>query len=109
MSIGRPAGPRVGLNQGSVGGGMRRFLLGSLVALGLLAFGLFVGGARAASLDCDEPGSLCAEPLDAIGYGGAYTGHDEPSLLFYSDVAGAGNSNFYKLKLPSDPHLQPNQ
>jgi hypothetical protein len=88
---------------------MRRFLLGSLVAFGLLASGLFAGAARAVNLDCDEPGSLCAEPLDSIGYGGAYTGHDEPSLLFYSGVSGSGNSNLYRLRLPTDPHLQPVQ
>src|SRR5213592_1123889 len=109
MSIGRPAGVRAGLHQGSVGGGMKRFLSGSLVTFAILAFGLFAGSAGATSLDCDEPGSLCTEPLDAIGYGGAYTGHDEPSLLFYSDVPGAGNSNLYRLRLPTDPHLQPVQ
>ena len=38
-----------------------------------------------------------------------YTGHDEPSLLFYSGTAGSGNSNLYHLQLPSDPKVQPNQ
>jgi hypothetical protein len=42
---------------------------------------------------CDEGSPLCAEPADAIGYEGHYTGHDEPSLLFYSDTPGAGNNN----------------
>jgi hypothetical protein len=87
---------------------MKRFLLSS-VAAGLIVLGLFAGAAGATRLDCDEPGALCAEPLDALGYGGAYTGHDEPSLLFYSGVPGSGNSNLYKVRLPTDPHQQPNQ
>jgi hypothetical protein len=39
---------------------------------------------------CDEGDPLCAETADAIGYEGRYTGHDEPSLLFYSDQPGSG-------------------
>src|SRR5207245_7162565 len=34
---------------------------------------------------------------------------DEPSLLFYSNVAGSGNSNRYVLKLPFDPPTAPTQ
>jgi hypothetical protein len=59
--------------------------------------------------NCSEGLQICTEVKDSIGYEGAYTGHDEPSLLFYSGTQGAGNSNLYRLKLPSDPHLQPNQ
>ena len=87
---------------------MRR-LVGFLVVVAVLALGLFTGVARATPLDCDELGALCAEANDAVGYGGAYTGHDEPSLLFYSSVAGSGNSNFYRLQLPTDPKVLPNQ
>jgi hypothetical protein len=47
--------------------------------------------------------------VNSIGYNGAYTGHDEPSLLFYSNTAGAGNSNLYHLQIPSDPKVLPNQ
>jgi hypothetical protein len=32
-----------------------------------------------------------------------YTGHDEPSLLFYSNQPGAGNDMTYKLVIPKDP------
>src|SRR3974377_2198921 len=56
-----------------------------------------------------ERGSLCAEPVDAIGYNGGYTGHDEPSLLFYSDTRGSGNRMTYTLRLPSDPPTPPSQ
>jgi len=37
------------------------------------------------TFSCAEPtGILCAEVYQPIGYHGAYTGHDEPSVLFYS-------------------------
>jgi hypothetical protein len=61
-------------------------------------------------LDCsDRSGILCAEVYDSIGYGGAYTGHDEPSVLFYSDVRGSGNTGRYRLRLPKDPPTLPTQ
>src|SRR5262245_47802272 len=99
------------LTQGSgKGEGMRRLLGGSIIAVAALALlGLFTGSAKAGRLDCDEPASLCAEPLDSIGYEGEYTGHDEPSLLFYSNTAGSGNSSLYNVQLPSDPKVLPNQ
>src|SRR6266496_2715128 len=34
---------------------------------------------------------------------------EEPSLLFYSNSAGSGNSSLYHLKIPSDPPVMPNQ
>jgi hypothetical protein len=89
---------------------MRRLLGGSLVAAAaLLLLGLFTGSARASSFNCSEPYSLCAETADSIGYGGEYTGHDEPSLLFYSATPGSGNSNLYHVRVPSDPNVLPNQ
>jgi hypothetical protein len=88
---------------------MKGFLTGATALAIVVACGLFVGSARAAGLDCDEPTAICAEPLDSIGYGGEYTGHDEPSLLFYSSTPGSGNNNVYRLQLPSDPKLLPNQ
>ena len=61
-------------------------------------------------LDCsDRNGILCTEVYDSIGYGGAYTGHDEPSLLFYSNVPGSGNTGIYRLRLPKDPQTLPKQ
>src|SRR5437870_2942753 len=61
------------------------------------------------SLSCDDNGSLCAEVYDSIGYEGRYTGHDEPSLLFYSNVPGSGNTMVYLLQLPKDPPRLPKQ
>src|SRR5438874_13197779 len=88
---------------------MRRLLVSCFAIAAVLALGLFTASARAARPDCDETTALCTEPVDAIGYGGAYTGHDEPSLLFYSNTPGAGNSSAYNLTLPTDPPVQPNQ
>jgi hypothetical protein len=74
-----------------------------------------VAGAAASSeeherrLQCNENDPLCAETADAIGYEGRYTGHDEPSLLFYSDKPGSGNNNRYRLVLPKDPPTLPTQ
>jgi len=63
---------------------MRRLLIGAFIAVAVVAFGSLVGSARAAGFNCSEPeAALCAETNDSIGYGGEYTGHDEPSLLFY--------------------------
>jgi len=58
---------------------------------------------------CNEGDPLCAETADAIGYEGRYTGHDEPSALFYSDKPGSGNNNRYRLVLPKDPPTLPTQ
>jgi len=89
---------------------MRRLLGGALAAAAaLVLLGLFAGSAKAAVPHCDEPYALCTEPVDSIGYGGEYTGHDEPSLLFYSDTPGAGNSSLYHIRVPSDPKVLPNQ
>src|SRR5512133_1028758 len=58
---------------------------------------------------CDEGDALCAETADAIGYEGRYTGHDEPSALFYDDRSGAGNNNRYRFVVPKDPPIKPKQ
>jgi hypothetical protein len=58
---------------------------------------------------CNEGDALCAETAEAIGYEGRYTGHDEPSLLFYDDRSGAGNNNRYRFVVPKDPPIKPKQ
>jgi hypothetical protein len=63
----------------------------------------------AGRLRCAEGDPLCAETADSIGYGGKYTGHDEPSLLFYSDKPGAGNDSSYRVVVPKDPPILPRQ
>jgi hypothetical protein len=58
---------------------------------------------------CDEGDPLCAETSDAIGYEGRYTGHDEPSILFYSDTPGSGNESNYRVVIPKEPPVLPKQ
>ena len=58
---------------------------------------------------CDEGDPLCAETADAVGYEGRYTGHDEPSVLFYSNTPGSGNNNSYRMVVPRDPPRLPTQ
>src|SRR5260370_7233372 len=58
---------------------------------------------------CPKRPTLCTETTDPWNYQGQYTGHDEPSLLFYSNTAGSGNSSLYQLTLPKDPPTAPNQ
>ena len=53
-------------------------------------------------------GILCAEQRDNPG-DWVYVGHDEPSVLFYSNTPGSGNSNVYRLRLPKDPPRPPKQ
>jgi hypothetical protein len=88
---------------------MRKLLVIGLAAVATLAFGSITGAARAGAFGCDDPWSLCTEVANSIGYGGNYTGHDEPSLLFYSDVPGSGNSNVYQIQLPTDSTVLPAQ
>ncbi len=47
---------------------------------------------------------MCTEVEDYDhAFGGAYVGHDEPSVLYYSNVPGAGNHNQWQVTLPKDP------
>jgi len=83
-----------------------RILSYALVALGYANLSL---ATDVSNYDCSSDGALCAETVDSIGYAGTYTGHDEPSLLFYSNKPGAGNHMIWKLTLPADPPTLPNQ
>ncbi len=60
-------------------------------------------------LTCGEGSPLCAEANDSLGYRGEYTGHDEPSLLFYSNTPGSGHENHYRLVIPTEPTTVPKQ
>jgi hypothetical protein len=47
---------------------------------------------------------MCTEVQDyEAAFHGAYVGHDEPSVLYYSNVPGAGNRNQWQVTLPKDP------
>ena len=39
--------------------------------------------------------------------GDEYVGHDEPSVLFKSDVPGSGNDITYVMTLPKEPNAHP--
>ena len=66
---------------------------------------LLSAGARAASY-CGKY-RLCADPPDGLFHDDYYVGHDEPSLLFYSNTPGSGNSSFYTVTLPVEPTSSP--
>jgi hypothetical protein len=83
-------------------------LLLALPLAGLPAFGVRTAYASVRPL-CDEDSPLCTELAASLNYEGKYIGHDEPSLVFYSDVPGSGNSNVYVLTLPKDPPVLPKQ
>jgi hypothetical protein len=55
-----------------------------------------------AFLNCAKK-TMCADVVNSEQIFGTYIGHDEPSLLFYSNKAGSGNQMRYELTLPSDP------
>jgi hypothetical protein len=59
---------------------------------------------------CDEVNSgLCTDLAKGTNYEGKYSGHDEPSVLFYSNKPGSGNSSTYFLRIPKDPPVKPKQ
>jgi hypothetical protein len=58
-----------------------------------------------AHINCATTRSLCTEVTDSEQVFGedVYVGHDEPSVLFYSNKPGSGNRMRYELTLPRDP------
>jgi len=95
---------------------MKRVVLLLILAGALLGLASILGGAQASGApgpvgkpECEDNAVICTEVSDSIGYAGAYTGHDEPSLLFYSGTAGSGNNDLYSLTLPKDPPTSPVQ
>ena len=97
-----------------------RVRAGALIALALVTALAFVLSrpaspvAHATSVSsqkpfCSQRATFCTETQDSWNYAGQYTGHDEPSVLFYSSQAGAGNSNIYRMTLPKDPPVLPKQ
>ena len=89
----------------------RSFTLTAASALAVVIY-LFSAGTAfgatpgAGKLGLDDP--LCASQLstcaDSVGQlNGYYVGHDEPSLLFKSNLPGSGNDMTYLMTLPKDP------
>src|SRR5437588_6534995 len=56
-------------------------------------------------INCKANAAICTEVWDSEAVFGdeIYTGHDEPSVLFYSNVPGSGNQNQWNFVLPSEP------
>jgi len=53
---------------------------------------------------CDDATQImCAEVSDYANTFHYYVGHDEPSVLYYSNVPGSGNRMRYQLTLPREP------
>jgi hypothetical protein len=96
---------------------LTRFAIVALAATAVLGVVLAQGSAtpaKAVSPRLSKPicalrASLCTETVNPWGPTGAYTGHDEPSVLYYSNGNGSGNSNLYVMRLPTDPPKQPTQ
>jgi hypothetical protein len=57
------------------------------------------------AINCSKGVAICTEVADSEStFGeGHYVGHDEPSLLFYSNQHGSGNQMQYSMTLPTDP------
>jgi hypothetical protein len=64
-----------------------------------------------AHISCIDGRLLCTEVQDPEEIFGEdhYVGHDEPSLLFYSNQPGSGNVMTWQLTLPKDPSTLPTQ
>ena len=97
----------------------RRLRIAGVIFLAIVAIASALGGGSVSAAHADAFSApwcvlhpqLCTEANNTWTWNN-YTynsGHDEPSLLFYSDANGSGNSSKYNLTLPTDPHFQPNQ
>ena len=81
--------------------------LAAIIVMPLVGWNAFAAPAPPANqhihIDC-EYSRLCPDLANPETlYGSEYVGHDEPSLLFYSNVPGSGNRMQYNMTVPSDP------
>ena len=56
---------------------------------------------------CETHPGICLDTRSHKNYEGEYVGHDEPSLLFYSNQADSGNTNTWQLQIPREAPLTP--
>ena len=56
-----------------------------------------------AHINCAQSSAMCTEVANSDNVFGHYVGHDEPSVLFNSNVPGSGNHMSYNVVLPKDP------
>ena len=97
---------------------MKRFRPVSVTVVSVAALAVWLVLAGAAQADatqsrlgydtplCQSHTSLCADPY--VNPPTGYVGHDEPSVLFKSQVPGSGNDVTYTITLPKNPRQQPN-
>jgi hypothetical protein len=92
----------------------RAFAFGFAAVLLMLCFGS-TSWAQGKKSPVFPPGNYCdvvdtglCTELAHIPYR-KYIGHDEPSIAFYSNKPGSGNTGVYLLRLPKDPKTQPTQ
>jgi hypothetical protein len=101
---------------------MKRITLGLALVVGMAFAALLTASAGRASsaaaqppvgFHCGTPGQsyLCTDVENGLSIQsfGKYVGHDEPSLLFYSNAAGSGNNNYWQMTLPRQPASLPIQ
>jgi hypothetical protein len=89
-------------------------LVFSVVGVVAVTAGLLAPAARRAAASpadpfCETHPANCPDTRLHLDYEGNYVGHDEPSVLFYSNLAGSGNSNTWKLRLPHESPVLPTQ
>lgn len=58
---------------------------------------------------CDMRPGTCPDTWKHTNHEGQYVGHDEPAVLFYSNRAGSGNSNEWRLRIPRESPVLPTQ
>ena len=78
-------------------------VLGLAVPASVQPVGAAYGYGSGKFIDCGSNKSLCTEVYSSQDVFGHYVGHDEPSVLFYSNKPGAGNRSEWQLILPKDP------
>ena len=91
-----------------------RSIVTAMALVGVLAAFAFIGGGTAGAQGSAEPlceahSGTCLDTRSHKSYDGEYVGHDEPSLLFYSNQAGSGSSNSWNLQIPREPPVAPVQ
>ena len=79
-------------------------------AAGLTAQHNYGAYGKHGAINCSYSSAMCTEVAQSDDVFGHYVGHDEPSMLFYSNTPGSGNHMRYVLTLPKNPSASnPNQ
>jgi hypothetical protein len=76
----------------------------ALAGGGLTSSAASTGANAPTHIDCSDTNRfICTEVRDSEAVFGHYVGHDEPSVLFYSNQNGSGNQMAYSGILPTEP------